>query len=134
MAKKSWQKLKISWEQKELLRWNKKHFSSFLKGFQWSKYHKCFKGKNPTLNSEEILESQKLNFPNVPVDKGLNEIKNKCSKPANVVSQLLFEYFQERLSFFYYFLLKIKPFRSMSAAGRVVISTYLQTTISRKRF
>ena len=24
----------ISWEWKELLRWNKKHFSSFLKGFQ----------------------------------------------------------------------------------------------------
>ena len=27
----------ISWEWKELLRWNKKHFSSFLKGFQLSK-------------------------------------------------------------------------------------------------
>ena len=26
-----------SWEQKELLRWNKKHFWSFLKGFQLSK-------------------------------------------------------------------------------------------------
>ena len=26
-----------SWEQKELLRWNKKHFSSFSKGFQLSK-------------------------------------------------------------------------------------------------
>ena len=27
----------ISWERKELLRWNKKHFSSILKGFQLSK-------------------------------------------------------------------------------------------------
>ena len=27
-------KTSISWEWKELLRWNKKHFSSFLKGFQ----------------------------------------------------------------------------------------------------
>ena len=27
-------KMKISQEQKELLTWNKKHFSSFLKGFQ----------------------------------------------------------------------------------------------------
>ena len=27
----------ISWERKELLRWNKKHFSSFLKGFYRSK-------------------------------------------------------------------------------------------------
>ena len=27
-------KTKISWERKELLRWNKKHFSSLLKGFQ----------------------------------------------------------------------------------------------------
>ena len=26
-----------TWEQKELLRWNKKDFSSFLKGFQLSK-------------------------------------------------------------------------------------------------
>ena len=25
------------WEEKQLLRWNKKHFSSFLKGFHWSK-------------------------------------------------------------------------------------------------
>ena len=30
---KSW----ISWEQKELLRWNKKYFSSFLKSFQLPK-------------------------------------------------------------------------------------------------
>ena len=30
-------KTEISWEWKELLKWNKKHFSSFLKGFQSSK-------------------------------------------------------------------------------------------------
>ena len=30
-------KVQISWEQKELLRWNKKHFLLFLKGFQLSK-------------------------------------------------------------------------------------------------
>ena len=30
-------KIYIYWERKELLRWNKKHFSSFLKGFQLSK-------------------------------------------------------------------------------------------------
>ena len=30
-------KTKISWERKELLRWYKKHFSSFLKGFQLTK-------------------------------------------------------------------------------------------------
>ena len=34
-------KLWISWVQKELLRWNKKHFSSLLKGFHW----KYFFGK-----------------------------------------------------------------------------------------
>ena len=27
----------ISWERKEFLRWDKKQFSSFLKGFHWSK-------------------------------------------------------------------------------------------------
>ena len=30
-------KIQISWEQKELLRWNKKYFSSFLKGFRMPK-------------------------------------------------------------------------------------------------
>ena len=30
-------KTKISWERKQLLRWNKKYFSSFLKGFESSK-------------------------------------------------------------------------------------------------
>ena len=30
-------KTQISWERKELLRWNKEHFSSFLKGFPLSK-------------------------------------------------------------------------------------------------
>ena len=31
-------KAKISWERKEFLRWNKKYFSSFLKGFLWHKF------------------------------------------------------------------------------------------------
>ena len=35
--KKVMTKTQISWEWKELLRWNKKHFSSFLKGFQLSR-------------------------------------------------------------------------------------------------
>ena len=35
-------KTEMSWERKELFRWNKKHFSSFLKGFQWSKWRKFF--------------------------------------------------------------------------------------------
>ena len=39
----------ISWELKELLRWNKKHFSSFLKGFQSSKSHNFLEGESPTL-------------------------------------------------------------------------------------
>ena len=30
-------KAEISWEERELLRWNKKLFPSFLKDFQWSK-------------------------------------------------------------------------------------------------
>ena len=33
-------KTKISWERKELLRWNKKHFSSILKDIQSIKWHK----------------------------------------------------------------------------------------------
>ena len=33
-------KILLSWEQKELLRSNKKHFSSILKDFHWSKWNK----------------------------------------------------------------------------------------------
>ena len=35
-------KIYISWEQRKLLRWNKKHFSSFLKGFNLSKKNQFF--------------------------------------------------------------------------------------------
>ena len=35
----------ISWERKELLKWNKKHFSSFLKGFHW-RWESDFKNNN----------------------------------------------------------------------------------------
>ena len=37
MTKNARQKLKISWERKELLRWNKKHFLLFLSNFQLPK-------------------------------------------------------------------------------------------------
>ena len=37
MTKKSRQNTKISWEQKELLRWNKNPFSSILKAFSYQK-------------------------------------------------------------------------------------------------
>ena len=33
----------ISWERKELLRWNDKHSISFLKGFQWGKRRNFFR-------------------------------------------------------------------------------------------
>ena len=34
--------MSIFWEQNELLRWNKKYFSSLLKGFHWSKWNNVF--------------------------------------------------------------------------------------------
>ena len=37
MTKKSRQKFKYLENEKSFLRWNKKHFSSFLKGFQMTK-------------------------------------------------------------------------------------------------
>ena len=37
-------KISIFWEQEELLRWNKKHFSLILKNYHWSKY-KIFFGR-----------------------------------------------------------------------------------------
>ena len=53
MTKKPWQKL-VSWEQKELLRWNKKHFS-FLKGLQSSKITQYFlEGEGPTLKKQQV--------------------------------------------------------------------------------
>ena len=41
-------KIWIYWERKELLRWNKKHFSSILKGFQLQK--NCLRPKRVPLN------------------------------------------------------------------------------------
>ena len=42
----------MSWEWKELLRWNKKHFLSCLKGFQWRKQIFFFlEGESPTLTN-----------------------------------------------------------------------------------
>ena len=44
------QKIEMLWEEKEVLRWNKKHFSSFSKGFHWSKQNNHFlEGESPTL-------------------------------------------------------------------------------------
>ena len=43
----------ISWERKELLRWNRKHFPLLLKGFQSSKYitQTFLEGESPTLSN-----------------------------------------------------------------------------------
>ena len=42
-------RIQMSWERKKLLRWDKNHFSSSLKGFYWSKYHNFLKIESPTL-------------------------------------------------------------------------------------
>ena len=49
---------KKSWERKELLRWNKKHFSSFSKDFQSSKKQIFLEGESPTLSG--IVESKNV--------------------------------------------------------------------------
>ena len=43
-------KISIPWERNKLLIWNKKQFSSFLKGFHWSKII-FLGGERPTLNA-----------------------------------------------------------------------------------
>ena len=49
-AQKIKTKIKISWEQRELLRWNKKH-PSFLKSYHWSKWKEFFfEGDSLTLS------------------------------------------------------------------------------------
>ena len=54
-------KTEISWEWNELLRWNKKHFSSILKGFQSSKQHNFFGGweSDFKVNGNDIHKIQK---------------------------------------------------------------------------
>ena len=49
---------------KELLRWNKKHSSSFLKGFQWSKERNFFlESESPTLKeTRNSLKKWPLNL------------------------------------------------------------------------
>ena len=44
-------KTKISWERKTLLIWNKKHYSSFLKGFQSANDTFFLEGESPTLKT-----------------------------------------------------------------------------------
>ena len=44
----------MPWKRKELLSWNKKYFSSSLKGFHWSKENISFEGEGPTLIWEDI--------------------------------------------------------------------------------
>ena len=46
-------KMSISWEQKELLIWNKKHFSWLLKGFRWSKWNNFFGRWEPYFKHDE---------------------------------------------------------------------------------
>ena len=45
-------KIQTSWERKELLRWNKKYFSSFLKGFQLTK--NCLRPESAPLSISKI--------------------------------------------------------------------------------
>ena len=42
-------KISIPWERKELLRWNKKHSSSYVKVFQWSKELNFLECESPTV-------------------------------------------------------------------------------------
>ena len=54
-------KIQISWERKELLRWNKKDFSSLSKGFQWSKQPISFGRWEPDFELNPILKLAKNN-------------------------------------------------------------------------
>ena len=54
MTKKARQKLKISWERKELLRWNKKHFLLFLSDFQLPKIRKHYMIKNTIYTMKDM--------------------------------------------------------------------------------
>ena len=46
----------IYWERKKLLRWNKKNFLSFLKGFQSSSWHNFFGRWESDFNLVRIME------------------------------------------------------------------------------
>ena len=60
-GKKVVTKTQTSWERKLLLSWNKKRFSSFLKGFQSSLITQIFlEGRGPTLKLREKEDFAKL--------------------------------------------------------------------------
>ena len=70
-------KILISWEQKKLLRLNKKHFSSFLKDFHWSNKNIFFflESKSSTLNRMLFgIPVSKYALNNKKVLKHLNEL------------------------------------------------------------
>ena len=53
--------MQISQKSKEILTWNKKHFSSFLKGLSLEQIKNSFwKVRNPTLNVEKLIVVRKI--------------------------------------------------------------------------
>ena len=95
MSKKSRQIFKYLENEK---RWNKKHFSSFLKGYHWSKQSRFFlEGESPNLNSAMFFANQvelltgiveQLCFP-TGVFSDISEIF-KRSFSWNFITRLLF--------------------------------------------
>ena len=61
MTNKPWKKLKHLKNEKELLRWNKKHFPSFLKGLSIKQITQFFlEGESPTFNLRILFEYFKI--------------------------------------------------------------------------
>ena len=57
LTQKSGQKMLISQERKELLTWNKTHFSSFLKGFQCSELPQT---REQTFKETSSMQQEKI--------------------------------------------------------------------------
>ena len=69
MTKVSCQKLKYLENEEKLLRWNKKHYSSFLKGFQMKQTKEIFLGGQSSTLMSIFLKHLRLT-PNISKLKG----------------------------------------------------------------
>ena len=82
-------KVWISWEWKELLGWNRKHSSSFLKGFQWKKVTVFLEDESVTLRwvFYEKYSNGELNVIVRLVTKGFQEDNSDILKDSHTCSK-----------------------------------------------
>ena len=80
-------KIYIYWEQNELLRWNKKHFSSFIKSFHWNLQNNFLEGESSTLSNSFKVMFENINVIRIfwePLDF-YSILRNQCKSARSTL-------------------------------------------------